>query len=130
MKVAIIGFGTVGSGTARILVEHRDDIRRKAGVEIEIAAVCSRNIAKADTGFLHASVRRCTDWREALAVTGVDVVAELVGGTGVAEEIVRAALSAGKTVVTANKNMLATRGSDLEKLARQKGAGLDRKSVV
>jgi homoserine dehydrogenase len=130
VKVAIIGFGTVGSGAARILVEHREEIRRKAGVEIEIAAVCSRNIAKADTSFLPAGVRRVADWREALTTPGVDVVVELVGGTGVAEEVVRAALSAGKTVVTANKNLLAARGSELERLARKSGAGLECEAAV
>jgi homoserine dehydrogenase len=130
MKVAIIGFGTVGSGTARILIEHREEIRRKAGMEIEIAAVCSRKIAAADTGFLPATVRRVADWRDALATPGVEIVAELIGGVDAAAEVVTAALRAGLTVVTANKNLLAARGPELEALAAEAGAGLECEASV
>lgn len=130
MKVAIIGFGTVGSGAARILVEHRDEIRRKAGIEIDVSVVCSRNIARADTSFLAKDVRRVSDWREALATPGVGVIVELIGGTDVAGEVVTAAIAAGKTVVTANKNLLASRGSELEQLARKAGVGLECEASV
>jgi homoserine dehydrogenase len=124
MRVGIAGFGTVGQGAARILVEHREEISRKAGAAIEITAVCSRGIARQDTSFLPAGVRRETDWRAVASATDVDVVCELIGGTSVADEVVRAAMAAGKTVVTANKNLLAARGTELERLARAAGVGL------
>ncbi len=130
VRIALIGFGTVGLGTARALVEHSEEIRRRVGFPIEIAAVSSRNIMRCDTGFLPASVRRVTDWREAVTAPDVDIVVELVGGTIVAGEIVRAALASRKTVVTANKNLLAECGSELERLARQAGVGLECEASV
>lgn len=130
IKVAIVGFGTVGSAAARILVEHREEICRKAGFEISLSAVCSPTIAARDTGFLDSSVRRVTDWREVVASGDVDIVVETVGGTTVAGEIVRAALAAGKPVVTANKNLLAEHGAELERLARQAGVGLECEAAV
>lgn len=130
VRVGIVGFGNVGAGAARILEDHRDDIRRKSGIDIRVAAVCSRHIHECDTSFLDPQVRRFKDWREVIAASGVNIVAELVGGTGVAAEIVRAAIAAGKTVVTANKNLLAAQGTELEQLARNAGVGLECEAAV
>ena len=117
-KVGIVGFGTVGQGAARALVEHREEIRARAGFEIDMAVVCSRNIQQRDTSWLPDGVRRTADWHEVVASPDVDIVAELVGGTTVARQIVTAALEAGKPVVTANKNLIAEAGTELEALAR------------
>jgi homoserine dehydrogenase len=124
VRVAIIGYGTVGQGTARILTEHREEIHRKTGIFLDIASVCARTIHQKDTSFLPLGVQRLTDWQTALADPSVDVVAELIGGTDVAADVVRAALRAGRAVVTANKNLLAARGTELEMLAAKSSPGL------
>ena len=80
LQVAIIGFGTVGQGTARALLEHQEEIGARAGFQIGIAAVCSRSIHRRDTSWLPAGVRRTVEWREVVASPEVDIVAELVGG--------------------------------------------------
>ena len=130
IRVGIVGFGTVGQGTAHALLEHREEIQARAGFEIEIAAVCSRNIHQRDTSWLPAGVRRTPNWREVIASPEVDIVAELVGGTTVAREIVTAALEAGKPVVTANKNLIAEAGAELEALARERSLGLEFEAAV
>lgn len=128
--VGIVGFGNVGQGTARALVEHCEDIRARAGFELGIAAVCGLDIHSLDTSWLPAAVTRTEDWREVISAPQVEIVAELVGGTGVAREIVTAALEAGKPVVTANKNLIAEAGAELEALARRKGVGLEFEAAV
>ena len=130
VRVAIIGYGTVGAGAARILTEHHDDIQDKTGLDIELAAVCGRSIESRDTSFLPAEVHRLRDWRKALSVPDVPIICELIGGTAVAAEVVRAALAAGKTVVTANKNLLAEQGASLEALAAQNNVGLHCEAAV
>ncbi len=129
-SVGIVGFGTVGQGTAHALLEHREEISARAGFEIGIAAVCRRSIHRRDTSWLPAGVLRTADWREVVASPQVDIVAELVGGTTVAREIVTAALEAGKPVVTANKNLIAEAGAELEALARARGVGLEFEAAV
>ncbi len=124
IRVAIIGYGTVGQGTARILTAHRQEIRRKTGVDIEIASVCARTVHSKDTSFLPREVARLTDWQEALTDPSVQVVAELIGGTSVAYNVVMKALASGRAVVTANKNLLAERGTELEACAARHSPGL------
>ncbi len=130
VRVGIIGFGTVGQGTVRALLEHAEEIRARAGFEIGIAAVSSRGIHNRDTSWLPAAVERTSEWRQVVGSPRVDIVVELVGGTTVAREIVTAALEAGKPVVTANKNLIAEAGAELEALARQKGVGLEFEAAV
>ncbi len=130
IKVGIIGFGTVGQGAARALIEHREEIMARAGFEIAVSAVSSRRIHESDSAWLPSSVVRTADWREVISSPHVDIVAELVGGTSVAYDIVRAALTAGKPVVTANKNLIAENGAELESLAREHGVGLEFEAAV
>ena len=130
VRCAIIGYGTVGAGAARILVENRQEILRKTGLDIELAAVCGRSIESRDTSFLPDDVHRLRDWRKALSVPDVPIIAELIGGTAIASEVVRAALSDGRAVVTANKNLLAEQGSALEELAEQHNASLHCEAAV
>jgi len=130
VRVAIIGYGTVGAGTAHILIENREEILRKTGLDLEIAAVCGRSIDSRDTSFLPEHVHRLADWRKALSVPDVPIIVELIGGTAIAAEVVRAALSAGRAVVTANKNLLAEQGAELEELAVKYGASLHCEAAV
>ncbi|MCE5302237.1 MAG: homoserine dehydrogenase [Planctomycetaceae bacterium] len=119
-KVAIIGFGTIGSGVARLLLEHRDRIARRAGKKIELVHVVdkdlkrSRNIAL-PPGVLTSELSDVTNDPEIVAAV------ELVGGLEPARSIVLELLESGKNIVTANKALLAEHGPELFDRARQLG---------
>jgi homoserine dehydrogenase len=113
VNVGIVGLGNVGSGTISILAENAEQIALKLGFKLNVASVCSRGVANKELPGSLAGVHRTADWREVVAHPQVDIVAELVGGTGVALEIIDAAISAGKSVVTANKELMALHGPDI-----------------
>lgn len=116
LKVAILGFGTVGSSVARILFDLKPQ-------GIELTHVYNRNVARKRTDWVPSSVNWTEDFETVLA-SDVNIVLELVGGLEPAGTWVRRALEAGKSVVTANKKLIAFHGIELEKLARSKGAHL------
>ncbi|HEY4363042.1 MAG TPA: homoserine dehydrogenase [Bryobacteraceae bacterium] len=113
VHIGIIGLGNVGSGTLDILAENAKDIALKLGFPLEVRAVCSRGIAEKKLPSAFGSALKTTNWREVVDHPDVQIVVELVGGTGVAREIVEAAIARGKSVVTANKELMATAGSEL-----------------
>lgn len=112
VRVGLVGLGTVGSGVIEIFDRHRERFRTRSGVDVEIARFCDRSEARFTELSLPAD--SCTaEWRAVVDDPDIDIVVELVGGTGVAREIVLAALGAGKSVVTANKALLATHGEEV-----------------
>jgi len=113
VNIGIIGLGNVGEGTITILTENAVHIQAKLGFPLQIAAVCSRGIAKKHLPAALGSVFKTTDWREVVNHPGVDVVVELIGGTTTAREIIDAAIANGKSVVTANKELMALAGAEL-----------------
>lgn len=115
VRVGIIGYGTVGSATARLIASNADDLALRSGATIRVTAVCRRTPLGTDE--LPPGSRVVRDWQQVVAADDVDIVVETVGGTGVAREIVAAALERGKPVVTANKNLLAEHGDRLFSLA-------------
>jgi homoserine dehydrogenase len=120
INVGLLGIGTVGGGTFTVLQRNAEEIARRAGRPIRITVVADRNIehAKQVTG----GACRVTD--DAFAVVSdpeVDIVIELIGGYGVAKELVLKAIANGKHVVTANKALLATHGNEIFKAAQDKG---------
>lgn len=122
VKIGLIGTGTVGGGCLDILDAHREDFIRHYGVDLQVARVCSR---RGDVAAAHGLSDLFTDdYRDVIADPEVQLVVELVGGTGVAHDIVADALGAGKSVVTANKALMATCGEELFALARQNGCEL------
>ena len=122
VRVGLIGLGTVGSGVIEILRRHGEDFRRRASVDIELVRFADRTTDRFASLGLPAEACS-TDWHDVIADESVDVVIELVGGTGVAKEVVLAALSAGKSVVTANKALMATSGEEVMEAAE--AAGVD-----
>jgi len=110
-KVALVGFGTVGSSVAKILVERRN-------TALSLAYVCNRNVARKKVDWLPAEVVWTENIDDILA-SDADVVVEVIGGLQPTEDWVRRALKAGKSVVTANKQLIAHCGPDLISLARQ-----------
>ena len=116
MKVAILGFGTVGSSVARILSDLQPD-------GIELAYVFNRDIARKIADWVPSTVTWTEDI-ETVLDSDVDVVVELIGGLDPVAEWVRRALEAGKSVVTGNKKLIAAQGVELDRLARSKGVHL------
>jgi len=113
VRVGIVGLGNVGLGTLAILSENADQIATKLGFRLRVAALCSRSIASKDIPASLRDVFKTPDWRQVVEHPEVDIVAELVGGTGVAREILDAAIARGKSVVTANKELMALCGAEI-----------------
>lgn len=113
VRVGVIGLGNVGSGTLAILAENAEQIETKLGFRLRVTAVCSRSVASKSIPESLGSVVRTTNWLEVVDNPEVDIVAELVGGTTVAREILDAAIQRGKSIVTANKELLALCGADI-----------------
>lgn len=116
LRVALFGFGTVASSVARILVESQPQ-------GLELTHVYSRSLARRRVDWVPSSVI-WTDDADAVLASDVDVVVELAGGLEPAGGWVRRALDAGKSVVTANKKLIAFQGAELERLAAAKGGHL------
>src|ERR1700722_19978807 len=91
-KVGIVGLGNVGSGTMTILAENADQIALKLGFRLKVAAVCSRSVHAKELPPGLGPVFKTTDWREVVTHPEVQIVTELVGGTGVAAQIIDAAI--------------------------------------
>ena len=113
LRVALFGFGTVASSVARILVESRPQ-------GLELTHIYSRSLERRRVDWVPSSVT-WTDDADAALAADVDVIVELAGGLEPAGSWVRRALEAGKSVVTANKKLIAYRGAELERLAAAKG---------
>jgi homoserine dehydrogenase len=121
--VGLIGLGTVGSGVVEIVRRHREDFARRAGVGIELVRFADRNTERcAALGIDPASFT--TDPAELIADPRVEVVIELIGGTGVAKDVVLTALKAGKSVVTANKALMASSGQEVMDAAASAGVDI------
>jgi homoserine dehydrogenase len=117
VNVGIIGLGNVGMGALTILAETQEQIAAKLGFPLRVKAVCSPRVAQKTLPAGMESAIKTTHWREVVDHPEIQIVAELVGGTGVAREIVEASIRGGKSVVTANKELLALAGADLWDLA-------------
>ena len=120
LGVGLAGFGTVGSGLARLLVDNADIIRRRTGRDMAIRAVLVRDAHKAREVPLPAGAELTTDPARLVNDPEIDVLVELMGGIDAARGIIADALDHGKHVVTANKALLAEDGLALFRLARKK----------
>ncbi|MFY8082442.1 MAG: homoserine dehydrogenase [Rubrivivax sp.] len=120
LQVGLLGIGTVGSGTFRVLHRNQQEIQRRAGCGIEIAMVAARNLPRARS-IVGDGVRVVGDARQVIADPSIDVVVELIGGCGIAKALVLEAIAASKHVVTANKALLAVHGTEIFAAARDKG---------
>ena len=116
LRIAIFGFGTVGSSVARILVESKPE-------GLELSHIFNRGVARKRVDWVPSSVVWSDDAAAVLA-SDADVIVELAGGIDPAGSWVRRALEAGKSVVTANKKLIAFHGIELERLAASKGGHL------
>ena len=120
INVGLLGIGTVGGGTFTVLKRNAEEIARRAGRPIRIVVVADKNLelARKVTG---GACRLTDDAFAVVADPEVDIVVELIGGYGVAKELVLKAIGHGKHVVTANKALLATHGNEIFAAAQAKG---------
>src|SRR5690242_6890108 len=130
VNLGVIGLGNVGSGTLDILAENADQITLKLGFPLRVAAVCSRHVSGKKLPAALGSPLRTTNWREVVEHPDVQIVAELIGGTSVAREVIEAAADAGKSVVTANKELMALCGAELWDRAIASGINLAMEASV
>lgn len=117
IKIALLGFGTVSQGTFNLLQDNADLITNRSGVTIEISKIFVRNPDKYSHIKLPSSTQYVTNIDDVINDETIDIVVELMGGTTFAKECVEAALKHGKSVVTANKDLLAEAGPYLFDLA-------------
>jgi homoserine dehydrogenase len=130
VNVGVIGLGNVGSGTLAVLAENAGQIALKLGFQLRVRAVCSRSVEGKKLPESLGAVHRTSDWREVVTDPEVDIVAELVGGTSVAAEIIDGAIAHKKSVVTANKELMASCGSEIWDRAIRAGINLAMEASV
>jgi homoserine dehydrogenase len=112
IRIGLLGFGTVGGGTFRVLERNRAEIVRRAGRQMEVALIACRDAEKARR-FAGREIPVTTDPGQVVDHPDIDIVVELIGGRGLARELVLRAIRNGKHVVTANKALLALHGTEI-----------------
>ncbi len=112
VKVGLIGFGTVGSGTAKILLEQQQLLSARAQIPIELVAICDKDITS-DRGFPVPPHLLTTNIEDIFNNPDISIVIELIGGLEPAKSFILEAVNRGKHVVTANKALLATHGPEI-----------------
>jgi homoserine dehydrogenase len=129
VKIGILGLGTVGGGTVNVLTRNALEISRRAGRDIEIARAAVRDlespkICKTD------GISLTEDAMDIINDPEIEIVVELIGGTGIARELVMKAIENGKHVVTANKALIALHGNELFAKAQEKGVTISFEAAV
>lgn len=120
IKVGLLGLGVVGGGTWKVLTQNAEEIARRAGRSIEVAAVAVRDTAKARR-LVGDDVLITDDGMQVVRHPDIDIVVELIGGDTLARECIMEAIAQGKHVVTANKALLAKHGNEIFAAAHAKG---------
>jgi len=121
IRIGLLGFGVVGQGVWKNIENNRLALERRLGARLEITEVVVRDLARRrDVGV--PAERLSTDSGRVVDNPGIDIVCELMGGTGLALELTRRALEQGKIVVTANKALICEHGEELFGIARRTGA--------
>ena len=118
--VGIIGFGTVGVGTAKVLLDNAALVRRRVGVPVELVRIADIDVTR-DRGLSLPPGVLTTDAKHVINDPAVDIVVELIGGYDIAKRVILDAIAAGKQVVTANKALLALHGEEIFEAASRKG---------
>ena len=129
VKIAVIGYGTIGSGVARLLLEHADRIARQAGKRLELVHVVDPDLKRPRNFTLPPGVLTA-DLDQVLGNREIVAAVELVGGLEPARTIVLKLLDSGKDVVTANKALLAEHGPELFDRARKQGRSIAFEAAV
>lgn len=122
IRIAILGLGTVGFGVYELLKRQEGEMEAKTGLQAEVARILVRNAAKPREGVDRTLLTDC--FKEIAEDASIDIVVEVMGGIEPARTYIAQALRAGKNVVTANKDLMATHGGELLHLAQEMGKDL------
>ena len=128
--VGLIGLGNVGMGTLEILTGNARSIGEKLGFPLTVKAVCSRNIHAKRTLPCPDGALKTGNWRDVVNYPEVDIVVEVIGGTATARNIIEESLKQRKSVVTANKELMASCGPELWSLANSHGVNIAMEASV
>jgi homoserine dehydrogenase len=120
IQVGLLGIGVVGSGTWSVLQRNAGEIERRAGRGIRISRVADKDLKRA-RALTAGRAKLSADAYSVVRAPDIDIVVELIGGTGVARDLVLEAIRNGKHVVTANKALLARHGNEIFKAAQKQG---------
>ena len=120
IQVGLLGIGTVGSGVFTVLARNQEEIQRRAGRGIRIHTVADLNTQRAQE-LVQGRAEVVNDARNVIQNPEIDIVVELIGGYGIAKDLVLEAIANGKHVVTANKALIAVHGNEIFKAAHAKG---------
>jgi homoserine dehydrogenase len=123
INIGLLGCGTVGTGVAKILIENKDLIASRVGASLSLKHVADIDI-KRDRGIKFDEGVLLTDARKVVDDPQIDIIVEMIGGVGIAKELILRAIDNGKQIVTANKALLAAQGNILFKAAYAKGIDL------
>jgi homoserine dehydrogenase len=123
LQVGLLGFGTVGAGVARLLIDSADRIRDRLGIGLNLKYVADIDLTT-DRGVRLADGVLIDDAERVVNDPEVDIVIEMIGGEGIAKTLILQAIANGKQVVTANKALLAKHGTELFQAADRKGVDL------
>lgn len=129
IHIGLLGLGTVGKGTYDVLLRNQAEIRRRTGRELRITMVADLDVERA-RALVDPSCMVVSDANQIIANPEIDMVVELIGGYGIARELVMSAIAAGKHVVTANKALLAVHGEEIMSAAQKQGVMLGYEAAV
>lgn len=129
INVGIIGFGIVGSGTAKVLLENKDVLSERLGFELNLKRIADLDIVR-DRGIRVPEGVLTTDVNHIFDDPDIQIVVELIGGINPAKKFILKAIEKGKHVVTANKALLATEGTDIFNAAREAGVEIGYEASV
>lgn len=123
IQIGLLGCGTVGTGVAKLLIENKDLLTARVGADLNLKWVADIDL-EADRGIQFPAGVLTTDAQKVLNDPEIDMVIEMIGGEGIAKDLMLQAINHGKHIVTANKALLAAHGNELFAIAAQKGVDL------
>jgi homoserine dehydrogenase len=129
INVGLLGCGTVGTGVAKLLIESQQVIRARLGTALKLKRVADIDI-ETDRGIQFDEGVLTTDAEALVNDPEIDIIIEMIGGEGIAKELILKAIDNGKQVITANKALLASKGNALFKAAAEKGVDLAFEAAV
>jgi len=129
IKIGILGLGTVGSGVAKILEQNKANIQHKAGAEIQLSKVLVRDINRPRAVEIPSEIVT-TNAQDIINNPEIDIVVEVMGGVEPARTYILEAINNGKSIVTANKELMAKHGKDILEAAKEKGVAVQFEASV
>ncbi|MBT8420703.1 MAG: homoserine dehydrogenase, partial [Gammaproteobacteria bacterium] len=130
IRVGLLGLGTVGGGTLRVLTRNEREVTRRAGRPIRVSQICAHEFDVDAIGSALAGIEIVARPEDIVANPNIDIVVELFGGMEPAGSLMFEAIANGKHVVTANKALVARRGNEIFKAARKHGVMVNFEAAV